>query len=105
MGFLIALFLFVSTFGSVHHYMQAVAIAQEMYSWDHPTTEIDDVTGYDDDDHDDDDDDGLPESIAREEYYVIYAGDNEGLHMTVLLMFYSPQGFIEGGYTFLFTRP
>ena len=47
MGFLIALFLFVSTFGGVRHYMQAVAIAQEMYSWDHPTTEIDDVTYVD----------------------------------------------------------
>ncbi len=63
MGFLIALFLFVSTFGSVRHYMQAVAIAQEMYSWDHPTTEIDDVTGYDDDDHDDDDTDIVYEDI------------------------------------------
>ena len=181
MGFLIALFLFVSTFGSVRHYMQSIAIAQEMYSWDHPNTEIDDdVTGYDNDDHDDDDtdivyediigtwelyyaelnggamdcdvdseiyetltfkddhtvvlkqysygdlslqatlpvtyssgfpiftyddSDNLPESIAREVYYVIYAGDNEGLHMTVLLMFYNTQGFIEGGYTLMFTRP
>ncbi|MCR5739939.1 MAG: hypothetical protein K6G43_08980 [Lachnospiraceae bacterium] len=51
------------------------------------------------------DKDALPESIAKEQYLVLDAvEDHDGVHMTVMLMFYSSEGFIEDSYTMMFER-
>ncbi|MBO7355993.1 MAG: hypothetical protein ILP17_06445 [Lachnospiraceae bacterium] len=52
-----------------------------------------------------DDEDTLPESVARAQYTVLDpVEDADGVHMTVMLMFYSSDGYIESGYTMMFKK-
>ena len=52
-----------------------------------------------------DDKDVLPESVARKQYLMLDTIEEDGrLHMTVMLMFYSSEGFIENSYTMMFEK-